>query len=73
MDKSALINSCAPVFLGIRHTEGTKKLVGKSYRQKPKRFRLCSLYIQTSKASIHVPHNTKADNQLLKSLTGQIL
>ena len=73
MDKSALINSCAPVFLGSRHTEGTKKLVGKSCRQKPKCFPLCSIYIQISKANVHVPHNTKADNLLLKSLTGQIL
>ena len=73
MDKSALINICAPVFLGSRHTEGTKKLVGKSCRQKPKCFPLFSIYIQISKANVHVPHNTKADNLLLKSLTGQIL
>ena len=73
VDKSALINSCPPVFLESRHTEGTKKLVGKSCRQKSKRFHLWGIYIQTSKATVPVPRNTKVDNLLLKSLTGQIL
>ena len=62
-----------PVFLGSRHTKGTKKRVPKGCCQKPKHFHLWSVYIQTSKAAVPVPHNTKVDNLLLKSLTGQIL
>ena len=73
IQKSSLINSCPPVFIESRHTEGTKKLVGRSCCQKPKRFHLWDIYIQASKATVPVPHNTKVDNLLLTSLTGQIL
>ena len=55
------------------HTEGTKKLVGKSCGQKQKHFHLWGIYIQTSKATVPVSHNTKVDDLPLKSLTGQIL
>ena len=47
-DKSALKNSCPPVFLGNRHTEGTKKTCGKKLlAKKPKCFHFWSIYIQT--------------------------
>ena len=73
VDESAWINVYPPVFLENRQTEGTKNLVGKSCCQKPKRFHLWGIYIQISKVTVPVPHNTKVDSLLLRPLTGQIL